>query len=128
LLSGEKKPPGNLSAYLLMMLPLFVIAALVAMASFLPRLSLAAFRRSTGGGRNLLYFGDVAAIPIEEFRQQLLERYAAVNNPAACDRYIADLCEQIAVNSRIAERKFLLFNVGASFVFGALALLFLTVL
>jgi hypothetical protein len=48
----------------------------------------------------------------DEYRQSVLSRYR-MKGPAFFNNYITDLTGQITVNSRVASRKFYLFNLGA---------------
>src|ERR1700739_3014702 len=57
--SGHSFPPGILSA-LAIALPLFVISALVAIWSFLPRRKLAKLHRDPKQSKSLIYYGAIS--------------------------------------------------------------------
>jgi hypothetical protein len=102
-------------------LPLFVVAALVALWSFLPKRKLPAFHRDPVAPKNLLFFGDIAGFDPAAFRDRVRERYLV--DAEATDHYFDDLAVQIAVISKIVDLKFKLFNAGACLVLGAMLII-----
>ena len=100
---------------------LFAVAAGMSIFSFIPRISLARFYTEVARSNGLLFFGDIAKLDIDEFRNRSRERY--LDSISANENYLDDLCVQIAINSKIARRKFLSFNVGACFALVAIALI-----
>ena len=100
-------------------LPLAMAAGLLAIASFNPQLHLPSFLGGHRAGphpRNLLYFGDIAAHTIKEYKAAMEDHYVASGKLTA--QYFDDLLIQIHVNSSITHRKMRLFQVGAM-LFGA---------
>lgn len=95
-------------------LPLFITAAVIAIASLLPKLSTSVFTGDRKGRfRNLLFFGDIAELTVHRFQSDVHAAYHPVegNNPTA--KYVSDLEGQIAINSKITRRKHRMFNFGA---------------
>jgi hypothetical protein len=104
-------------------LPLFAVAALTAILSFLPKTSLSGFHRDPDQAKALLYFGDAASFAPAAYKERIRERYYPPANESATRNYLDDLSIQIAVNSQITARKLGFFNRGAGFVLAALAVL-----
>ncbi len=104
-------------------LPCFIVAGVFAIASFLPRLSLAGFHRDPDRSRSLLYFGDAAEYDAERYKKALNERYFPEKGFSATQNYLDDLSIQINVNSLIAVRKFNFFKFGAIICLVALVVL-----
>lgn len=102
---------------------LFALAALIALYSFLPKLKLSAFHRDPEREKSLLYFADISEFDATIFAARFSERYANDAEEAISDNYLRDLAVQVAANSAITLRKFRLFNVGATIVMIALAVL-----
>jgi pycsar effector protein len=107
---------------LMLALPFFFLASLICVAALLPR-RLAGFHRPSDGAKSLLYFGDVATIDIGAVEQRFTERYRPPNGEAFTQAYLHDLTVQMAVNSRIAARKFALSTAAAICVAIALVIL-----
>jgi hypothetical protein len=120
MLTGERGPEGILGRAFWVALILFSTAAVVAVLSFLPKLNLHALHRDPTQPKNLLYFGHVAEFDTAVFRTRVQERYLAEGDQSITDAYLDDLTIQISANSKIAHRKFLMFNVGAGLVLIAL--------
>jgi hypothetical protein len=70
--------------------------------------------------KNLLYFMHIAEFDTAVFRTRIQERYLAQGDQSITDQYLDDLTVQISANSKIARRKFVMFNVGAALVLIAL--------
>lgn len=107
-------------------LPLFVLGALLALVSFIPRTGLASFfsrGKNATRTRNLLFFGDLRKVPLEAAGAELSERYGPAAGRSITDNFVEDIAVQIVVNSRIAYRKFQLFDWAASCVIGAFAVM-----
>lgn len=119
-LASQKPLPEFITAGLRLSLPFFAAGAWIAITSFLPKLSIREFFRVHRQGENMLYFGDIETIPIEEFVQRTQQRYFPKDNHSITDDYVHDLSIQIAVNSRIVARKMRLFSWGARSVLLAL--------
>ena len=91
-------------------------AAMLSLVSFLPRLNLAHFRGGRRAGphnKNLLYFGDIASIPIKTLEAELRSRYYPDGEDLRPE-YLEDLAVQVSVNSEIAMRKMKLFRGGVT--------------
>ena len=127
-ISGKFALPPGLSNAFLMTLPLFSFSAIVSLISFIPLLSLPKLRRRTAARRNLLYFADIAATSADAYLAEIRTHYLPYEGRTVAETYINDLCVQIYQNSRVARRKFRLFNLAAVFVFLALMVLFLSVI
>lgn len=122
LLKGEPKPlPFDLGVTLHIALILLVIAAVITISSFLPRINLSAFNRAHERKLNLLFFGDIAKLSLEEFHSRVKTRYLPPGEAPFSSEYLSDLCEQITVNSKIASRKFTQFKWAAILALVAIA-------
>lgn len=122
ILQSRTQPlPFDLSVTMRIALILLVVAAVIAIASFLPRIKLSAFNRTPERKLNLLFFGDIAQLSIDELRAKTAERYRPDQEGELSDHYMSDLTEQLAVNSQIANRKFKQFRWGASLCLIAVA-------
>ena len=128
LLSSDRTlPPGFASAFLAA-LPLFALAAFVCVLSFLPKIDIsrrdpAARHDENGQHKNLLFFLDIATLPLPAYEAAARARYWPEPGNAASETYLSDLAREVAVNSRIVARKFRLFNLGARIVCCAIAVL-----
>jgi tellurite resistance protein TehA-like permease len=126
LIAAEKPLPGSLYSALVIALPIFASAGLLALISFFPRVQLPKFLGGRPAGphpKNLLYFGDIASFTIAELRASLPGRYAP--KAEGHDAYIDDLTVQILVNSRITCSKLRLFAWGVVVLGSAILVLFL---
>ncbi|MFK0207249.1 Pycsar system effector family protein [Agrobacterium sp. NPDC090283] len=101
-------------------LPLFVLAALIALYSFLPKTLLNHFHKDPDQSKALLYFGDAATFAPAAYKQRVWERYYPPENESVTQNYLDDLAIQIAVNSQITKRKLVIFNIGALIIFLAI--------
>jgi hypothetical protein len=124
--SGKPIPKGfDLSLQLA--LPMALLAALVALISFFPKLNLPHFfggKRAGPHSKNLLYFGDISTVPIKTLEQEFRTRYLPDDSRGYRDEYFNDLAVQISVNSEIALLKMRLFRCGLFLIgFAGLALL-----
>ena len=120
LLTGDHAPAGILGAAFWLALILFSAGAAVAVVSFLPKLRLHDLHRDPEQPKNLLYFGHVAKFDTAVFQTRVRERYLAQEEQAITDEYLDDLTIQISANSKIARRKFVIFDVGAALILIAL--------
>lgn len=119
--SGKPIPPGY-HYVTLAALPLFIVAAIIAIASLLPKLQTSTFTGDPKGHfQNLLFFGDIADITVEGFRNDIRAAYRQTGD-APTDAYFADLEAQISINSKITKRKHCMFNIGAVAALIAIAL------
>jgi len=99
---------------------LFALAALLSLFSFLPRLKLNVFHRDPDRDKSLLFFGDVAEYETSTYAQKFRERYATNPELLVSDEYFHDLAVQISANSKIALRKYTIFNWAAVLIMLAL--------
>jgi hypothetical protein len=120
LFAGDRTLPYGLATALGIALILFILAALIAVWSFLPKLELDFFHRDPLRAKNLLYFGDIAMFDAIAFRTRVRERYISADGSPATENYLDDLAIQVAVNSKIVKGKFVVFNIGAGLVVIAL--------
>jgi len=120
LLTSDHAPAGILGRAFWLALILFSSAAVVLIISFLPKLNLPALHRDPAQSKNLLYFGDIAKFDTAAFRTVVQERYKADGAQSITDEYLEDLIIQVSVNSKIARRKYDMFNAGAWLVLIAL--------
>jgi hypothetical protein len=123
--SGKPIPTGFAISVSVMLL-CALCAGILAMTSLLPRLHLPAFlggKRAGPHPPNLLYFGDISALPIRTLELVMPTRYLATGKGYR-EEYIHDLTVQLSVNSEITMRKMRLFNWGMKFILvGGVALL-----
>ncbi|MFB9984540.1 Pycsar system effector family protein [Mesorhizobium kowhaii] len=115
ILRSPDEPPMGYRAAFLVVLPLLAVAALISLTSFLPKF-LHHFHQNVGGATNLLYFGDIAELAPEEFGGAARKRYFPKEDQSATDDYLDDLALQVAVQARIANRKFRTFNAAGRLV------------
>jgi hypothetical protein len=112
LLSGKPIPPGY-HYVTLTALPLFILSATIAIASLLPKLQTSTFTGDPKGHfQNLLFFGDIADITVDGFKNDVRAAYRQ-RGDAPTDAYLTDLEAQISINSKITKRKHRMFNIGA---------------
>lgn len=76
---------------------------------------------------NLTYFGQIRALDPYELRDQLRVHYYPKGHEITRDEYVNDLCSQMVINSRIADRKFKFFDRGAGAVGVGLLFVFFSV-
>lgn len=121
--SGKVLPPGFDTACGFALAG-FIIAAIIAVVSLLPKLSTSTFTGDPKGqNANLLFFGDVADLTVEGFKVDVRAKHYPSNDGSPSAGYIDDLEGQIAINGKIAKRKYRLFNRGATLALIAVAAL-----
>jgi hypothetical protein len=113
LASGRAVPPGFHAAGIVA-LALFIIAAMTAIASLLPRFIHSPTEGSDGGSPNMLFFGDIAKTPVADYIAEAQRRYFPDEGCFATEALFTDLLRQIAIVSRISMRKYYLFNRAAT--------------
>jgi hypothetical protein len=123
LLVSGRTPIDGLATALKIALPLFTSAAIVAILSFLPRRNLNIFHKDPSQPKNLLYFRHIASFDTAAYQARIQERYVPDGGPPITQSYLDDLSIQIAANSKIADRKFTMFNIGAALSLMAMAVL-----
>jgi hypothetical protein len=122
LLAPDKSLPPGYRSVCQVALPLFIIAAMLAIISLLPKVKLWKFLgEARGQTQNLLFFGDIAECTVEGFRSDVRRAYYPPDEGSVSPTYLNDLEVQIAVNSRIASRKYRFFNWGAAAALTAIA-------
>jgi hypothetical protein len=120
--SGNPLPPSY-HGVCLTALPLFIVAATVAIASLLPKLQTSTFTGDPNGHfQNLLFFGDIAELTVDGFKVDVRAAYRPTDDDAPTAAYFSDLEAQISINSKITRRKHRMFNVGAIAALIAIAL------
>lgn len=120
--SSDKAIPRSIDDGMKLAFFLFALAATIAIQSFLPRLSVRP-RTSKEKRKNLLYFGDIATFSADAFAILARDRYLPDADHTVTEDYMADLSEQLTVNSQIALRKMRLFSWGARLVLLAVFML-----
>ena len=122
LLSSDRTLPRGFEPALLAALPLFALAAFACVISFLPKIDISRRDPAVAQHKNLLFFLDIAALPLPAYEAAARARYWPEPG-AASEAYLSDLAREVAVNSRIVAHKFRPFNLGARIVCCALAIL-----
>ena len=118
--------PGSYVTILPIAATLLLVAALIAVFSFLPRVNLSRFFKGEAAVSrplNLVFYGDIRHVDISAFPARVEERYLPRTGQSATDDYLSDLACQLHVNSSIASRKYALFKVAGWLLLVALALL-----
>ncbi len=131
LISSGKSCPGGLNIAIYFALILSFCAGMIAMISFLPRTKLSWFLGGKHAGphsRNLLYYGDISALPLKTFEQDIRKRYFPDAKQDLREDYIHDLIVQISVNSQITMRKLNFFRCGITLILVAAIILLVPVL
>lgn len=96
-------------------LPLLLLAALISLKSFLPRL-LHHVYNDDNEYRNFLYFHDIARGGIKKYPDMAAKLYMPEENQSATPTYLHDLGVQTAIQASIAQRKFRLFHWSGTLV------------
>ena len=112
LASGRALPDGFPEAFLLA-LPVFAISAFVCVLAFLPKIDLQHRHIANASYKNLLFFSDIAQVALADYEAAARARYFPASGGAPGVDYISDLAREVAVNARIADRKFRLFHWAA---------------
>lgn len=120
LLSKPEQLPNGLRSTLPFAVIFFALAALIAIVSFLPKKKLDIFHRDPERSRSLLFFGDIASFEPTAYNARVRDRYMPPEGASASESLLDDLAVQCAVISRIADRKFAMFNIGAALCFAAM--------
>ena len=102
---------------------LVILSAISNLVSFIPQLKLSSFtpRKRTEKEASLIFYGHIAKYEPQSYVKALYAESGA--EPAAIAQIEVDYAQQIIINSRIAVRKYLCFNVGLWLT--VLAMLFL---
>lgn len=129
LLSSDKALPPGYHNVCLGALPLFILAAVAAIAALLPKLSTSTFTKYPKDHvQNLLFFGDVADLSSDEFKNSVRAAYCPSGDDTLTALYLSDLEEQISINSKITQRKHRIFNIGAIAALAAITALLIPTL
>lgn len=123
LLAGGRVLPAGFAQAFMTALPVFAFAAFTCVLAFLPKIDIQ--RREPAGERyrNLLFFSDIATVPLGDYEDAARQRYLPGPGEAASAAYLRDLAREVAVNARIAQRKFGLFHWAARIMCLAIAIL-----
>ncbi len=127
LASGRTLPAGFVGTFLVA-LPVFAVSAFVCVLAFVPKVDIQ-HRQAPGAGhvaqgdRNLLFFSDIARVQLSEYEAAARARYFPDATAAPGAAYMRDLAREVAVNARIADRKFRLFHLAACIMCLAIAVL-----
>jgi hypothetical protein len=127
LLTSDKELPRQIVVACQIALPCFGASAGISLYSFLPKLSLERFTRlhSVRHNPNLVYFGEVAGLEIDDFERQIRLRYSPTASSEVSAEYISDMAVQVRINSSIVKRKLRLFMMGLVVVGLGIAIVFL---
>lgn len=109
MLEWYKGRPEFVDWYAWMTTACLAASMLIGLASFYARTKTFGFdiEKVRGeGGTNALYYGHLADMT----RAEVLVRLVDASETASANRYLEDLADQIIINSKIARRKFALFN------------------
>ena len=130
LITSDRTLPEGFKSAVIFSIPLFFVAAFCGLYSFKPKTTLSAFTRlhSVRHDPNLLFFGDISSMEIDDYGRALRERYLPKNGGTVSEDYFANMCIQISVNSKIVMRKLRLFTGGLLCTAGALLILAIPVL
>jgi hypothetical protein len=120
MLKGAGNMSGEYVAALTVALSLFALAAMISVLSIAPRLLNKASMKAPVRSRNLLFFGDIAPLDIDTFKQQFTTRYQPEDGQSVSQAYLDDLMTQIAINSKIAARKMRFFHWASRVAFLAI--------
>ncbi len=119
LIFGSSKAPSEVRIGTALSIAPLILAAIIAVKSFLPRLNLNVLHKDPTGDKSLLYFGDIASFSPAAYKQRVLDRYMPPADKSATQAYLDDLAIQVAVISSITYRKFKLFRWGAFYILAA---------
>ena len=121
--SGRTLPQGYETA-IMVAIPCFATAALCCITAFLPKIDIQHRTKHSSGQpfKNLLFFSDIAEVALADYEEAARSRYFPTGS-APAPAYLRDLAREVAVNARIAERKFGLFHLGARLTCLAIAVL-----
>lgn len=117
---SNKDLPAFTKTSMALSVTMFFAGLIICLSSFLPKTNLSKLSGNHNRLKNMLFFGDVHLMTLSEFITDSSLRYSPSEDNSTTASYISDLSEQIVINSRIAQRKFQLFNRGI--VFCALAI------
>ena len=98
--------------YVSISIPILALAAMVCLISFIPQTAIPWLSTSSRPKEtdNLLFFGDIAKYAPKSYVEALYKQAEKAIDKV--DAYEEDIAEQIIVNSRIALRKYKLFNTA----------------
>ncbi len=123
MLKGAGNMSGEYIAALTTALALFAVAAMISVLSIAPRIVNKASAKTPERPRNLLFFGDIAPLDVDSFKEQFTARYQPESGQSVSQAYLDDLMTQIAINSKIAARKMRFFHWAARVAFLAITTL-----
>ena len=120
LLASNRHPPPGFQVAAIVALSLFLIAAMTAITSLLPRF-IRGGEGTDSAGPNMLFFGDIAHTPIADYVVEARKRYYPEEECFATETLFTDLSRQIAIVSRISMRKYRLFHRAAAIALAGIA-------
>ena len=122
LIKGVDDPNAFWMCYAYIAIVLSLISAAVCLTSFVPQLRMPWFtgRGDPSHDDNLLFFGHIAKYPPGNYLQRLY-RLRNEQPPENLSEFELDYAEQIVTNSRIAQRKYDTFSIGAWLTIAAVA-------
>ena len=102
-------------AFKAILLGLFVVSCIISIVSFRPNTSSRVRKKETNGPHdNLVFWGDIALLKDEkQYIDLVVERYfPEMTFDEEYDKLSYDLASEIIINSKIAKRKYSLFNIA----------------
>ena len=114
LLASDRHPPPGFHLAAIVALGLFIVAAMTAITSLLPRFVRGGGEGFDDAGPNMLFFGDIAQTPVAAYVAEARARYYPEEECFATETLFTDLSRQIAIVSRISMRKYRLFHRAAA--------------
>lgn len=105
-------PSQIVKLYLSFSIVFLALAAIVCLISFISQVTIPwlATKCRPSETDNLLFYGDIAKYNPEKYMEKLYKQ--AMKDLDEIDAYEEDIAEQVIINSRIALRKYKLFNVA----------------
>ncbi|WP_028465658.1 Pycsar system effector family protein [Nisaea denitrificans] len=105
-------------------IPFALLATLVSLFSFDPRLAIKS-KSNSKNIPNLLFFGDISRVGYKEFKELIRDYYMPDHSRSYTDKYIDDLLNQVHENSIIAIRKFRFFQISVTFLSVSILIVFI---
>lgn len=122
-LTATRPPPLGYAYCLPWSLGLFFVAAVIALASFIPRTDLAWGAPHHTREPNLVYFGDIRRATRDSYKRSFRAAYLHESGKSFEERLVDDLLDQARINACLAQRKFGFFNLAAYLILMGLGIL-----
>lgn len=123
------EPVGLIQYKLLIILLLFsmIVSLIIALLSFFPNLKIShLYSKKISVNDNLVYYGHICKYPTEKYVIALYSNFENRNiSYAECPKYEKQLAEQIVINSRIAMKKYYLFDLSVGIL--VISIVFVTI-